>query len=732
MICRQTSLLAALVLASAVSALPAQQPGARVEALLRQMTLEEKIGEMTQIDIGVVTKVVGTATVAQQLDSAKLEEIIVRRNVGSLLNVAGVALTPAQWIDFTNTIQRFAQRRRVPIPVLYGIDAVHGHQYMLGGTIFPHNIAMAAAWNPALVRRANEITAEETRASGIAWNFAPVLDVARQPLWSRFYETFGEDPYLVSVMGVEAVRGNQERAVAATAKHFLAYGMPLSGKDRTNAWIPERQLREIYLPPFRAAIDAGIKSVMVNSGDINGVPVHASREILIDLLRDELGFKGVVVSDWEDIIKLNSVHRVARTRRDAVRMALDAGIDMSMVPTNTSFIDDVLSLVHSGEITEKRIDESVRRILRMKIELGIFESPGADPVRLAKADSPESRAVSRQAAEEAVTLVKNQRGLLPLKKGTRILLTGPGANSLTAIHGGWTYTWQGTDSLMHPRSVRTLHAALIAEFGADRVRYAGGMVAAANAARDADVIVVALAESAQAEKPGDIEDLTMPDDQLRLARAMEATGKPVIITLFAARPRVIHEVVDAARAIVLGYQSGPYGGEAIARVLSGEVNPSGRLPFTYPRTTGSIEHYDHLFSAEAIKFSPTGGYTPEWNFGHGLSYTTFAYDSVHVAKSRLGIRDTLVITVPVRNTGDRAGMEVVQVYVRQMYASVSPPVKKLRDFEKISLARGEQRVVTFRIPVQRLAFVGRDNRLGVEPGEFEVQVGGRVTKFTVE
>ena len=603
---------------------------------------------------------------------------------------------------------------------------------MLGGTIFPHNIAMAAAWNPALVRRANEITAEETRASGIAWNFAPVLDVARQPLWSRFYETFGEDPYLVSVMGVEAVRGNQERAVAATAKHFLAYGMPLSGKDRTNAWIPERQLREIYLPPFRAAIDAGIKSVMVNSGDINGVPVHASREILIDLLRDELGFKGVVVSDWEDIIKLNSVHRVARTRRDAVRMALDAGIDMSMVPTNTSFIDDVLSLVHAGEITEKRIDESVRRILRMKIELGIFESPGADPVRLAKADSPESRAVSRQAAEEAVTLVKNQRGLLPLKKGTRILLTGPGANSLTAIHGGWTYTWQGTDSLMHPRSVQTLHAALIAEFGADRVRYAGGMVAAVNAAREADVIVVALAESAQAEKPGDIEDLTMPDDQLRLARAMEGTGKPVIITLFAARPRVIHEVVDAARAIVLGYQSGPYGGEAIARVLSGEVNPSGRLPFTYPRTTGSIEHYDHLFSAEAIKFSPTGGYTPEWNFGHGLSYTTFAYDSVHVAKSRLGARDTLVITVPVRNTGDRAGMEVVQVYVRQMYASVSPPVKKLRDFEKISLARGEQRVVTFRIPVQRLAFVGRDNRLGVEPGEFEVQVGGRVTKFTVE
>ena len=715
---------ALLAMLSFATAAHAQRVDARVDSLLRLMSLEEKVGEMTQIDYGVFTT-------NKQLDSAKLEEIVVRRNVGSLLNVSQ-AITPAQWVELTTTIQRFAKRRRVPIPVLYGIDAVHGHQYMLGGTIFPHNIAMAATWNPSLVRRSNEITADETRASGIAWNFSPVLDVARQPQWPRFYESFGEDPYLVSVMGVEAVRGNETHGVASTMKHFLGYGMPLSGRDRTTAWIPDRQLREIVLPPFTAAIAAGARTVMVNSGDINGVPVHASREILTDLLRTELGFTGVVVSDWEDIIKLNTVHRVARTRRDAVRMGLDAGIDMSMVPNSTSFIDDVLSLVHAGEITEKRIDESVRRILRLKFELGLFETPGANPAQLANADSPASRAVSRQAAEEAVTLVKNDRGFLPLKKGARVLVTGPGATSITAMHGGWTYTWQGTDSTLHPKSVQSLLSAMIWQFGLERVTHAQGIAASVRAAGDVDVIVVALAEPAQAEKPGDIDDLTLPREQLELARAMEATGKPVVLTMFSARPRVMRDVVDGARAIVLGYQTGPFGGEAIARVLAGDVNPSGRLPFTYPRTTGSLEHYDHLFSAEAVKFSPTGGYTPEWDFGHGLSYTSFRYDSVTLAKRTLGIRDTLVVSVPVTNTGARDGMEVVQVFSRQLYASVSPPVKKLRGFEKVMLKRGERRVVTLRIPVERLAFVGRDNRLRVEPGDFELMVGGKVLKFSVE
>ncbi|CAN5905052.1 glycoside hydrolase family 3 N-terminal domain-containing protein [soil metagenome] len=763
-------LLATLLCARGAAA---QSPDARVEALLHRMTLEEKIGEMTQLDISAVTRVQGTAARAQVLDSAKLEEVLVRRNVGSLLNVAGVALTPRQWTDINSMLQRFAARRRVPVPVLYGIDAVHGHQYMLGGTIFPQNIAMAATWNPMLVHRANQITAYETRASGIGWNFSPVLDLARQPLWSRFFETFGEDVYLTSVLGREAIEAEQANPVAAidsllagrtmsmvsaptaypagaraftdvfvaaTGKHFIGYSMPLSGRDRTSAWLPERQLRELFLPPFQGAVDAGVRTIMANSGEVNGVPVHASRELLTDLLRTELGFRGVVVSDWEDINRLVTVTHVARTRRDAVRMALNAGIDMSMVPYNTLFIDDVLALVHSGDISETRIDESVRRILRLKVDLGLFESPGPDSARLANAGSAPFAAVSRRAAEEAVTLVKNERATLPLARGVRILVTGPGATSLPVQHGGWTYTWQGTDTAMYPKSVPNLLTALRKQFGADRVSYSAGATltvaadipAAVAAARNADVVIVALGEPPVVEKPGDIDDLALPDAQLALARAMEATGKPVILTVFESRPRTIRTVVDGAHAIVLGYLTGPFGGEAIARVLAGDVNPSGRLPFSYPKNAAAVEHYDRSASGELGISGPTGGYNPEWAFGHGLSYTTFTYDSLTLAKSTAGVRDTLVVSVVVANTGRRMGMEVVQVYSRQLTASVTPAMRRLRAFEKVQLAPGERRIVTFRIPVQRLALFGRDNRFAVEPGDFELMVGGKVAKLVVE
>ena len=759
-----------LLLAFRLSA-GAQAPDVRVETLLRQMTLEEKVGLMTQIDITSMVSVHGSATRAMQVDSAKLEDFIVKRNVGSLLNVADVAITPAQWLDLSAMVQRFAERRRVKIPVLYGIDAVHGHQYMLGGTIFPHNIGMAATWNPMLVRRANQITAYETRSSGVAWNFSPVLDVARQPLWSRTYETFGEDVFLASIMGATAIDAEQSSPVAAidsllggktvsmlsgavevparefgpayiatSAKHFLGYSMPLSGHDRTDAWIPERELREYFLPSFAAGIDAGVRTIMVNSSEVNGVPVHASRELLTDLLRTELGFKGVVVSDYEDIIRLVTVHHVARTRRDAVRMAMRAGIDMSMVPYTTSFEDDLLSLVHSGEISEARIDSSARRILELEFDLGLFEAPGADAARLAHANAPAFQQVSRRAAEESITLLKNERGVLPLKRGARILVTGPGATSLTAQHGGWTYTWQGTDSAMIPKSVVSLLGALRAQFGASQVTYVPGasltapidIATAVSAARGADAVIVALAEPPSAEKPGDIDDLALPQAQLDLAREIEATGTPVIITLFEARPRTVRPIVDGARAILLAYQPGPYGGEALAQVIAGEVNPSGRLPYTYPRNSASIVHYDRTASDEATAFKATGGYNPEWDFGFGLSYTSFAYDSIHIAKASLGVHDTLVINVGVTNSGGRAGMEVVQLYVRELVASVSPPMRRLRDFEKVALAPGGKREMTFRIPVSRLAFVGRDNRMGVEPGEFEVQIGGKVARFTVE
>ncbi|MBA3670964.1 MAG: glycoside hydrolase family 3 C-terminal domain-containing protein [Gemmatimonadaceae bacterium] len=747
----------------------------RVEALLRQMTLQEKIGEMTQLTLQAVARTRGTATVAMQVDSAKLEHMLVDENVGSLLNVYDAAMTPAQWTDLTTTVQRFASRKRLRIPVLYGIDAVHGHNYMRGATLFPQNVAMAATWNPALVRAENAITAYETRASGISWNFSPVLDLGRQPLWSRFFETFGEDVLLASSYGVNAVAGLQgdparalERllqghpvdstftamvvpggsrapapfaplAVAATGKHFLGYSMSRSGKDRTTAWIPDRQLRELFVPPFKAAVDAGLRTIMVNSGDVNGVPVHASRELLTDLLRTDLGFRGVVVTDWEDIGRLVTVHHVAATRRDAVRMAINAGVDMSMVPYDVRFTDDLASLVHAGEISESRVDESVRRILALKFDLGLFDDPLPRPAELAHANAPAFQAVSRQSAEEAITVLEN-RGVLPLRKGARVLLTGPGAVSLPAQHGGWSYSWQGGDTALYPRGTRTLLESLRAELGADRVTYVqsvdlqgrGDIGGARDAARDADVVIVALAEAPSTEKPGDVEELELPAGQIALARALERTGRPVVITLFENRPRIVRDAVDSARAVILAYETGPYGGDALARVLSGAVNPSGRLPFTYPRFAGSVEHYDHAAAAEAHVYELTGGYTPQWDFGHGLSYTTFAYDSVAVTKSTIGVRDTLVLRVTVRNSGARAGKEVVQLYVRQLAASVAPPVRRLRAFQKIALAPGERRVVLFTVPVSALAFVGRDNRMGVEPGEFELIVGGRRARFTVE
>jgi beta-glucosidase len=732
----------------------------RVDALLQQMTLEEKVGEMTQLTSQAVSRARGTATTRQSLDSAKLHNALVRYNVGSLLNVWDVALTPQEWRSFTTAIQRTAQGNRLRIPVIYGIDAVHGQNYMTTATIFPQNLAMAATWNPGLMRRASQITAYETRAGGIHWNFAPVLDIGRQPLWSRYFETFGEDPYLASVLGVAHVEGQQQdprpaldsllgrtRAappsarrpppalfVAATGKHYLGYSLPRSGRDRTTAWIPDRQLREHVLPSFRAAIDAGLRTVMINSGDINGEPVHASRRILTDLLRMELGFTGIAVSDWEDIIKLQTFHRVAPTYKDAIRMSVNAGVDMSMVPYNVAFADTLLALAREGAVPMSRIDESVRRILTVKTELGLFEDAGPDDTMLAAVGAPAFQAVSRAAAEEAVTLLENKGNLLPLAKTAKVLIVGPGATSLPAQYGSWSYTWQGTDTAVYPKNVRTLLDAVRAQVGAERVTYVPGsgfdseidLGAAVQAARQADVIVVALAEWPSTEQPGSIDDLGLPTGPVRLARAMAATGKPVVVTLFHNRPRVVRDAVDSARAVVTAYETGPFGGDAMAAVLFGDVNPSGRLPFTWPRFSGAVEHYDRAEPSNA-----SGAYSPQWPFGHGLSYTMFTYSDLRLGNTTAGARDTVTVSATVTNSGPRAGKEVVQLYTRDLYASLNPAVQRLRDFQKIALAPGERRTVTFRLPIQRLAFIGLENMPVVEPGDFDVMVGGLTQRLTV-
>lgn len=768
---RLALVLAAAGLASPVAAraqrVPAragQRIDARVDALLRRMTLQEKVGQMTQLTIEAVARTHGTDSTVQTLDSAKLEDALVRHHVGALLNVWDVALTPQQWRELITTVQRVAARTRLKIPVVYGIDAVHGDHYMTAATVFPQNIAMAATWNPDLVRREHQITAYETRASGITWNFAPVLDLGRQPLWSRFFETYGEDVYLASVLGTTAVAAEQhdprpsldsllhvapaadggagvggEVFVAATGKHYLGYSMPLSGKDRTTAWIPDRQLREYFVPTFQAAIDTGLRTVMANSGDINGIPVHASHEILTDLLRRDLHFTGLVDSDWQDIEKLHTVHHVAATNKDAVRLAVMAGVDMSMVPTDYSFYDDLLQLVKEKAVPMSRIDEAVRRILKLKFELGLFDDPEPDSAMLANVGAPAFQAVSRQAAEEAVTLLKNERGTLPLSKSARVLVTGPGADSKWAEYGSWSYTWQGADTAIYPKSVKTLLDAIRERVGAQRVTYVPGAsfdapldsAAAVAAARGADVAIVCLAEKPSAEMPGDIDDLTLDAAQLRLARAIEATGTPVVLTIFQDRPRVIRDVVDGARAIVTGYETGPFGGEAVAGVLFGDVNPSGKLPFSWPRSTGDIVHYDRTASEDVTPDAPTGGYHPEWAFGYGLSYTTFAYSDLRLDRAQVGRRDTVTVSVAVANTGAREGKEVVQLYVRDLYASVEPSMERLRDFRKIDLQPGERRTVTFRLPIQRLAFVGRDDRWIVEPGDFDVMIGGLTQRLTV-
>ncbi|MFL5581278.1 MAG: glycoside hydrolase family 3 N-terminal domain-containing protein [Gemmatimonadaceae bacterium] len=764
---------AALLLASApLSAQPTDPAiGRRVDELLARMTLEEKVGEMTQLALDAVAKSPSGPGRPLVLDSAKLENVLVNRHVGALLNVFGSAMTPENWRETITTIQRFAQRKRLKIPVIYGIDAVHGQHYQTASTIFPQNVAMGATFDPELVRQANQITAYETRASGISWNFSPVLDLGRQPLWPRFYETFGEDPYLASVLGVEAVRGNQEdprpalrallgnrpgtraeRAapapvgspvfVAATGKHYLGYSVPLSGKDRTTAVISDRELREIFARPFRAAIGAGLRTVMVNSGDINGVPVHSSREILTDLLRGELGFTGVVDSDWEDIIRLRTVHRVAATNREAVKMAVMAGVDMSMVPLNFSFTDDLIALARDGEVPMSRIDEAVRRILRLKLELGLFENPLPDPAMVANIGAPAFRAVSRAAAEEAVTLLKNEGGVLPLAKTARVLVTGPTANDARSMFGGWSYTWQGQDTAAYPKGIRTLLDGVRDKVGAANVTYVPGATldsaldidAAAAAARDVDAVILALGEGAYAETPGNIDDLALPAAQIRLARAVQAAGKPVILVLYHGRPRLVREAVDGSRAVVTGYETGPFGGEAVAGVLFGDVNPSGKLPFTWPRTHGAILiPYDRARPADVGGTDTTNvGYRPEWAFGHGLSYTTFSYGDLRVGTPRVGANDTVRVSVTVTNTGQRAGKETVMLFTRQLYASVNPSMRRLRRFEKVSLAPGASRTVTFALPASELAFVGRDGRTMVlEPGEFDAMVGSLTGRFEV-
>ena len=713
---------------------------ARADALLQQMTLEEKIGQMTQVTIDVVST--GGPGPAHRIDPAKLATALHKYHAGSILNVNGEAYTLDHWHEIISAIQTEAGKTRLKIPVLYGVDSIHGANYTHGAALLPQAISMAATWNPALARRAGEISAHQTRASGIPWNFYPVLDIGRNPVWPRFWETFGEDVLLATKLGeayIEGLQGNNPAApfkVVACLKHFAGYSLPLNGRDRTPAWIDERMMRQYVLPAFEMGVKAGVPTVMVNSGEVNGIPGHANQWLLTGVLKGEWGFQGFAVSDWEDIKRLHTRDRVAASPKQAVALAVNAGLDMSMVPYDFSFFELLREAVRDGLVPQSRIDDAVRRILRVKLQSGIFENPQPDPAWKREFDKPEFARDNLRMARESIVLLKNEGALLPLNKGTRVLVTGPAADLLSALNGGWSLTWQGDRESLYPSGKLTLKRAVEELNGKPGTRYAAGatfdaitdLSAAMQAAAEVDVIIAALGEKAYCETPGNIGDLTLDEAQRTLVNELAKTGKPIVTVLIQGRPRVLRNIVPQSRAIVLGMTPGLEGGRALAEVLFGDVNPSGRLPFTYPRTPNGFTTYDH----KPLENTRDNPFWREFEFGHGLSYTTFAYSDLKLSRDRMPRGGAVQVSVTVKNTGAREGQEVVQLFVSDLYRSVSPPVKELKGFTKVALKPGESRTLSFTLRERDLAFVGLDNRWAAEAGEFRVRVAGLTKDFVLE
>ncbi len=717
-----------------------------MKSLISRMTIQEKIGQMTQITLDVVLEgEIYNAIIPHRFDEAQLQLAIAKYNIGSILNTPGIPLDRSQWLDLIGRIQEVASlKTNVKIPVLYGIDSIHGINYSTNSTLFPQQLNMAASWNLELVESAAAITAYETRACGIPWNFSPALDVSRNPLWPRIWESFGEDVHLTKEMGLAMVAGyqgtqlNNPYKVGACLKHFIGYGMPLNGKDRTPAWIPDRYLREYFLPPFEAAIKAGVASIMINSGEINGIPVHASKKILTNLLREELNFKGLILTDWEDIKYLHSRHRVASSHKEAVKMAIEAGIDMSMVPDDFSFCELLLELVEEGSIPESRIDESVERILRLKEKLGLFDnhtiSESADYQLFG---SPQHTKFALQLARESITLLKNDKQALPLSKDSKVLITGFSANSMKYLNGGWTSTWQGDRADEFIKNKATVLEAVQNKIGADKVNYVEGCTydeissldQAVAAAVDCDHILLCLGENSYTEFHGNIDDLNLPDAQLTLAKKLIATGKPITLVLLQGRPRIITAIANQIDSIIYAYLPGNEGGNALADIIFGDENPSGKLPLTYPKHVNGLVTYDYKHS----EISPIQGskicYDPLFEFGTGLSYTTFEYSDLKLSHTQIKEEETLDVSIRIKNTGTIAGKEVVQVYLRDEYASITPSMKRLKAFRKIALASNEEQELHFQLSKSDFSFVGIDDQWVCETGRFFVMIGPLVDSF---
>lgn len=725
---------------------------ANIQEWLKKMTLEEKIGQMCEITVDVVTDFPGSKE-GFKLSEAMLDTVIGKYKVGSILNVPlSVAQKKEVWAEAIRKIQEKSMKE-IGIPCIYGVDQIHGTTYTLDGTLFPQGVNMGASFNRELVRRGAEISAYETKAGCIPWTYAPVVDLGRDPRWPRMWENYGEDCYVNAEMGVAAVKGFQgedpnhigEYRVAACMKHYMGYGVPVSGKDRTPSSISRSDLREKHFAPFLAAVKAGALSVMVNSGVDNGMPFHANRELLTEWLKEDLNWDGMIVTDWADINNLCTRDHIAATKKEAVKIAINAGIDMSMVPYEVSFCDYLKELVQEGEVPMSRIDDAVARVLRLKYRLGLFEHPYWDIRKYDKFGSAEFAAEALQAAEESEVLLKNEGGILPLRKGTKILLAGPNANSMRCLNGGWSYSWQGHRADEFAGAYHTIYEALCDKFGTQNIVYEPGVTyapykndnwweenepeidKAVKAAAGVDVIVACIGENSYCETPGNMNDLTLAANQRNLVKALAGTGKPVVLILNQGRPRIINDIVPLAKAVVNVMLPGNYGGDALANLLSGDANFSAKMPFTYPKYVNMLPNYDYKSCENMGQMGGNYNYDAvmdvQWPFGYGLSYTTYAYRNLRVDRTEFVASDELVFSVDVTNTGKVEGKESVLLYSKDVVASSTPDNIRLRNFEKISLKPGETKTVTMKLKGSDLAFVGYDGKWRLEKGDFIIKCG---------
>lgn len=722
---------------------------ARVESVLKKMTLRQKVGQMVELTFDAIGK--KDKNGEWNVDDAKADSIFRIYNIGSILNAPGTkAPTVEQWQRHLAKIQKLSLKY-MGIPCIYGLDENHGSTYVQQGTLFPQNINVAASFNRELARKAAEATAYETRAAGIPWTYSPTVDLGRDPRWPRLWEDFGEDCYINSEMAHAMVRGFQgddpnhidRFHIAACMKHYMGYGVPWTGKDRTPAYIAPNDLREKHFAPFLSGLKSGVLSVMVNSGSVNGMPVHANKQLLTTWLKEQTGWDGMLVTDWADVNNLYQREMVATDKKDALRIAINAGIDMVMEPYKCDAVVLLEQLAQEGKIPMSRIDDAVRRILRMKVRLGLFDQPVTKAKDYPLFGSEQFAQLAYQSAVESEVLLKNEHSVLPLKPGTRILLTGPNANQMRCLNGGWSYTWQGKDCEEMAERYNTIYESMCATFGKDNVVLAQGVTykekgrydeenaprydEAVAAAKDVDVIVACVGENSYTETPGNLTDLRLSANQRTLVSRLAKTGKPIVLVLNEGRPRIVADIEKVASAVVNVLLPGNYGGDALAALLSGKENFSGKLPYTYPREINSLANYD--FKKSEVTKTMSGNYdynariTQQWPFGFGLSYTTYKYSNLRVDKTSFVHGDTISVSVDVTNSGSREGKESVLLYSSDEVASLTPDGRRLRNFSKVDLRPGETKTVTFKLAADDLAFVGYDGQWVLEQGRFTLSVG---------